>query len=204
MQDRIWKLATLTIAPSWSRFTSWPILTRCVYQNVITRSCCDSSHQLLPSSNLIICIIISSEKNNVSVMFNSNFQCFNHLIVKSSLTVDCNKQISCKILVMFGLIYGWILLLVMDIISLLTIIYIVLTKGRLQNKKCIFHDIVLKGRGSKDQNQISDKIWNLDKVSRGVGEKISCYIFINQTFCCNMCYKVQYSIDFDDVRSETF
>ena len=89
--------------------------------------CCDSSHKLLPSGNLIICIIIS-EKNNVSVIFNLNFQCFNHLaIVKSSLTADGNTQISCKILVMFGLIYGWILLLVMDIISLLTIIYILTT-----------------------------------------------------------------------------
>ena len=59
-----------------------------------------------------------TQTSNASIIF---------AIVKSSLTVDCNKQISCKILVMFGLIYGWILLLVMDIISLLTIIYIVTT-----------------------------------------------------------------------------
>ena len=88
---------------------------------------CDSSHWLLPSGNLIICII-TSEKNNVSVMFNSNFQCFNHLSnCQVIIDSDGNKQISWKILVMFGLIYGWILSLVMDIISLLTIIYIVKT-----------------------------------------------------------------------------
>ena len=42
-------------------------------------------------------------------------------------------------------------------------------KGRLQKKKCIFYDIWQKGRGSKDQNQISEKNLNLDKVLGGVG-----------------------------------
>ena len=32
---------------------------------------------------------------------------------------------------------------------------------------CIFYDILQKGRGSKDQNQILGKIVNLDKVLGG-------------------------------------
>ena len=51
-----------------------------------------------------------------------------------------------------------------------------LVKGRLQKKKhCIFYDIWQKGRGSKDQNQISEKNLNLDKVLRGVGKRLQCH-----------------------------
>ena len=34
-------------------------------------------------------------------------------------------------------------------------------------KNCIFYDILQKGRGSKDQNQISEENLNLDKVLGG-------------------------------------
>ena len=59
--------------------------------------------------------------------------------------------------------------------------------------KCIFYDIVLKGRGVKDQNQISEKIWNYDKGFKGGRWKnlmsqihLSNILFI-------MCIKQQYS-----------
>ena len=56
-------------------------------------------------------------------------------------------------------------------------------------KNCIFYDIVIKGRGVKDQNLISRNIWNLDKASRGVGERIQCSNFISQKFVFNRCQR---------------
>ena len=56
-------------------------------------------------------------------------------------------------------------------------------KGSLQKKTCIFYDIWQKGRGSTDQNQISQKTQNLDKFLRRVGEKIYCYYLKSSIFC---------------------
>merc|ERR1712099_46355 len=44
-----------------------------------------------------------------------------------------------------------------------------------KNKNCIFYDIWQKGRGSKDQNQISERNLNLDKVLGGVGKRLQCH-----------------------------
>ena len=44
-----------------------------------------------------------------------------------------------------------------------------------KKKHCIFYDIWQKGRGSKDQNQISEKKLNLDKFLGGVGKRLQCH-----------------------------
>ena len=48
-------------------------------------------------------------------------------------------------------------------------------RGSFKKKNCIFYDIWQKGIGSKDQNQISEKNLNLDKVSGGVGKRLQCH-----------------------------
>ena len=61
-----------------------------------------------------------------------------------------------------------------------------LGQGRLK-KNCIFYDIWQKGRGSKDQIQISEKNLNLDKVLGGVGKRLQCHknsYLNNQVFYC--------------------
>ena len=62
-----------------------------------------------------------------------------------------------------------------------------------KKKNCIFYDIWQKGRGSKDQNQISEKNLNLDKVLGGVGKRLQCHknsYLKNLVFYCLFCQKI--------------
>ena len=43
-------------------------------------------------------------------------------------------------------------------------------RGDFKRNTCIYHDIVLKGRGSRDKNQISEKI-EIGQILRGGGSK---------------------------------
>ena len=75
-----------------------------------------------------------------------------------------------------------------------------IAKGSLK-KNCIFYDIWQKSRGSKDQNQISEKKLNLYKVLGGVGKRLQCHknsYLKNLVFNCLeaalLCQKSQFSI----------
>ena len=66
-------------------------------------------------------------------------------------------------------------------------------RGAFNKKNCIFYDIWQKGRGSKDQNQISEKNLNLDKVLGGVGKRLQCHknsYLKNLVFYCLFCQKI--------------
>ena len=59
-------------------------------------------------------------------------------------------------------------------------------RGSFKKEHCIFYDIWQNGRGSTDNNQISEKNQNMDKFLEGVGEKICCYNLKSLMFCFKM------------------
>ena len=66
-------------------------------------------------------------------------------------------------------------------------------RGSFKKKNCIFYDIWQKGIGSKDQNQISEKNLNLDKVLGVVGKRLQCHknsYLKNLVFYCLFCQKI--------------
>ena len=97
-------------------------------------------------------------------------------------------------------IFGTLLFRLMTYTWLIRVYFIVRTqfynywiREAFKKKNCIFYDIWQKGRGSKDQNQISEKNLNLDKVLGGVGKRLQCHknsYLKNLVFYCLFCQKI--------------